>query len=126
MYFQVVLAEPDQTSGIPEYLRLITKPAADAILAGLDAQTHPREALLRQGGGLIARDLTEIAAELGKCICSKKMFDDGEPYATLSRYLAADTATLNRHHYAAHGAPPRSPEASRWLEHALMRGQQVD
>jgi len=41
-YFQVVLAEPDNLSGIPEYLRFVAKPLADVIVSGADLSTYDR------------------------------------------------------------------------------------
>ena len=43
---KVVLQEPNQLSGIPEYLRLVTKPVIDVIMSGADAtKVDPKQIL---------------------------------------------------------------------------------
>ncbi len=59
-YMSVVLAEPDALSGVPEYLRIIAKPVIDFIMAGHDPRSIPKQSLLNNTGGLIARDITFI------------------------------------------------------------------
>eukprot|EP01060_Flectonema_neradi_P039427 TRINITY_DN867_c0_g1_i1.p1 TRINITY_DN867_c0_g1~~TRINITY_DN867_c0_g1_i1.p1 ORF type:complete len:753 (+),score=175.72 TRINITY_DN867_c0_g1_i1:147-2405(+) len=59
-YMQVVLQESMEKSGIPEYLRIITKPVVDAIMAGKDSRNVNRYDLLTNGGGLLLRDLVYI------------------------------------------------------------------
>ena len=79
------IQEPDALSGIPEYLRLVTKPLTDLILAGQDPTTVPKIAILKAGGGLLARDVAFIQGELGNCTCSKDGGAAGEPYASLTK-----------------------------------------
>ena len=94
-YFQVVLQEPDSLSGIPEYLRLVTKPLVDVILSGGTLSRVNRTALLQQNAGLLLRDITYIKSELQNCTCSGSSAM-GEPFASLSVNLPADRPHLNR------------------------------
>lgn len=103
MWFQIALQEPFGTSGIPEYLRLITKPVADLVIGGHDADAAPRADVLAQGGGLLRRDIDYIASELGDCTCSKKPFAKGEPFKTLTKGLPADKPKKNRRQLAKQG-----------------------
>ena len=107
-YFQVPLQEPDALSGIPEYLRLVTKPVADLILAGQDPASVPRTEIVKNGGGLLARDVAFIQGELGDCTCSKET-QKGEPYASLMANLPKDDPSKNRDVLLAQGAPHQSP-----------------
>jgi len=57
-YFQIVVAEDMQCrSEIPEYLRVIAKPAIDSILAGKPINDRD---LLSRMGGLVLREITDI------------------------------------------------------------------
>ena len=102
MYFQVALQEQFTTSGIPEYLRLLAKPVADLILAGQDPQKAARAGLLAQGGGLLRRDVEDIASALKRCSCTRAN-GSAEPFATLSRTLAPDDPAIDRREYASLG-----------------------
>ena len=59
-YMQVVLQESMEKSGIPEYLRIITKPVVDAIMSGKDTAKVNRYDFLKEGGGLLLRDLVYV------------------------------------------------------------------
>eukprot|EP00754_Rhynchopus_humris_P036465 Rhum_TRINITY_DN18595_c0_g1::Rhum_TRINITY_DN18595_c0_g1_i1::g.167777::m.167777 len=63
-YMQVVLQESYKKSGIPEYLRIVTKPVVDQIVEGTDPADVNRHDLLGAGGGLILRDLAYIQQSL--------------------------------------------------------------
>jgi len=102
-YMQVPLQEPDALSGIPEYLRLVAKPAVDLIMSGVDPSTVSSAALVKAGGALIARDITFIQGELGECRCTGKK-GKGQPYATLMKGLPEDNPKLNRREILATGA----------------------
>ena len=95
-YFQIALQEPYALSGIPEYLRVMAKPMVDAILSGQDWSTYPRHRLLEQGGGLLARDVADIQASLGKCRCKHKPSSHSEPYAALTSHLSPDEPKKTR------------------------------
>eukprot|EP00908_Phaeocystis_cordata_P007617 Transcript_18272.p1 GENE.Transcript_18272~~Transcript_18272.p1 ORF type:complete len:354 (-),score=162.70 Transcript_18272:258-1319(-) len=95
-YFQVALQEPEALSGVPEYLRILTKPVVDVILSGGDPATHPRAEFLAQNAGLLQRDLDDIQSELLQCKCAKKPLHFGEPYKALAANLSADDASLSR------------------------------
>jgi len=103
MWFSVALQEPNPTSGIPEYLRLVAKPVADLIIGGHDPEAAPRAGLLEQGGGLIARDLKYIEGELGSCKCSRMPGVKGEPFKSLSKALPQDEPQVNRREIAGKG-----------------------
>ena len=49
-YFQIPVQEPDALSGIPEYLRLLVKPAADLLMAGQQPEDVPMAELCKAGG----------------------------------------------------------------------------
>jgi hypothetical protein len=61
--------EPDPLSGIPEYLRIVTKPAADYLMAGVQPESLGKGVLCKAGGCLISRDIDFIYGELGDCVC---------------------------------------------------------
>ena len=104
-YFQIALQEDVALSGIPEYLRLLAKPVADAILAGRDPESIPRAQLLAAGGGLLARDLDDIKAALGACECARAPHDRGEPYRSLGswEYMGPDVPEITRRELSAQG-----------------------
>jgi len=95
-YFQIALQEPNALSGIPEYLRVVAKPVVDVILNGSDPYTFPRRELLAQGGGLLKRDLNDIASALQGCKCARRLLAADEPYASLGANLTADLPKLTR------------------------------
>uniref|UniRef100_A0A7S0LI79 Beta-lactamase-related domain-containing protein n=1 Tax=Coccolithus braarudii TaxID=221442 RepID=A0A7S0LI79_9EUKA len=100
LYFQVVLQESYDNSGIPEYLRIVAKPVADLIMAGISPASAPRTGLLQQGGGLLSRDLDYIASSLGSCNCSRAIGVQGEPWASLKANLIGDLPSLDRRTFA--------------------------
>lgn len=103
-YFQIALQEGINLSGIPEYLRLLAKPIADAILAGRDPDTMPKRELLSIGGGLLARDLDDIKSALGTCECRQATGRLGEPYASLGwPYSGPDVPEVTRRELSAQG-----------------------
>jgi len=103
-YMQVVLAEFFDLSGIPEYLRIMTKPVVDVILAGGDPSTWNNSALLEQGAGLLPRDISDIKSALKRCSCAKsKLWDFGEPYKSLGAGMPKDDPKMNRRQIAAAG-----------------------
>merc|ERR1711998_31827 len=94
-YFQVVLQEPDPLSGVPEYLRILTKPVVDLLIGGGSMNNTTKSALLKAGGGLLRRDIAYIQSELGRCKCARSK-QEGEPWASLSSGLPADEKDINR------------------------------
>lgn len=103
-YMQVILQEEDALTGIPEYLRLLAKPIVDVIMGGNDPTTANRQALLDQGAGLIARDITYIKSSLKRCKCSKaSALQFNEPYESLLKLLPADQPNANRREIASNG-----------------------
>lgn len=103
-YMQVVLQEPDPLSGIPEYLRLVTKPIVDIIMSGGDPTAVPKGYILANGGGLLARDVTFIKGELERCSCTHdREFDFQEPYKSLTKGQPEDRPKLNRNTLLAQG-----------------------
>eukprot|EP00039_Didymoeca_costata_P018593 m.334112 g.334112 ORF g.334112 m.334112 type:complete len:484 (+) comp17291_c0_seq1:48-1499(+) len=99
-YFQVAVAETSALSGIPEYLRLVAKPAADILMAGKNPANASRSELLSLGG-LINRDIAFIQSELGDCECTNAQ--KGEPYASLSASLPADEPDKSRYEILGEG-----------------------
>ncbi len=59
-YMQLVVQESYEKSGIPEYLRIGTKPVVDVIMAGGDPQKAPRGSLI----SLALDDITFIASQV--------------------------------------------------------------
>eukprot|EP00755_Sulcionema_specki_P017989 Sspe_Gene.65743::Locus_38878_Transcript_1_1_Confidence_1.000_Length_2344::g.65743::m.65743 len=59
-YMQIVVQESLEKSGIPEYLRIVTKPVVDAIMEGKLVANVNRYDLLTAGGGILLRDLVYI------------------------------------------------------------------
>ena len=101
---QLVIAEPDALSGVPEYLRIIAKPVSDLILNGTDPTTVPNEQILAAGGGLLRRDIEYIATELLTCTCSEVPTTAGEPFNSLLKNLPADQPKVNRRDLLKQGA----------------------
>ena len=101
-YFQIPIQEPDALSGIPEYLRILVKPATDIIMAGGQPEAVPKEVLCRAGGCLLSRDIDFIYGELGDCVCQNKA-GKGEPYTSLNATLPPDEPDLNRRDILAKG-----------------------
>jgi len=95
-YMQVVLQEPNSLSGIPEYLRLVTKPVVDIIMSGADATKVDPKQILAAGGGLLARDVAFIKGELGACKCENIGDHPDMPYHALTADQPADDAKKNR------------------------------
>jgi len=93
---QVVLQEPNSLSGIPEYLRLVTKPVVDIIMSGADATKVDPKQILAAGGGLLARDVAFIKGELGTCKCENIGDHPDMPYHALTADQPADDAKKNR------------------------------
>lgn len=101
-YMQVVLAEPDALSGIPEYLRIVVKPVVDIIMSGQDPTMVNRSSILAAGGGLLRRDVDFIESELESCKCSGST-RKGEPYATLEQDQPEDKKDKMRYDLLARG-----------------------
>eukprot|EP00750_Incisomonas_marina_P032142 INCI8908.1.p1 GENE.INCI8908.1~~INCI8908.1.p1 ORF type:complete len:477 (+),score=103.92 INCI8908.1:120-1550(+) len=95
-YWALIIAEPDELSGIPEYLRILAKPVSDLILNGTDPVSVPQQTLLNNGGGILRRDIEYIESVLGACTCSAAANATGEPYATLLKSLPDDEPKVNR------------------------------
>jgi len=100
-YMQVVLAEPNSLSGIPEYLRIVTKPVVDLILSGANVSQINRKEILKNGGGLLRRDIEFIKGELAGCACEKTR---RSPYVILEEGLPADSPSTSRYDLLAAGS----------------------
>ena len=89
-YWSLAINENFATSGIPEYLRMISKPFSDLILNGTDPTTVPNSELLAAGGGILRRDIVYIESELLTCNCTGAPEAHGEPFVSLLDGLPAD------------------------------------
>ena len=88
-YMQIVCREGDQLSGIPEYLRIVSKPIVDYILSGANQTTNQQ--LLALGGGLIYRDVEFMYQSLGNCTCTNDAKNGaGNPWAAMYSRLSPD------------------------------------
>ena len=100
-YLQVVLREPDPLAGLPAYLRIMTKPIVDALMAGRTSIS--RKELLAQGGGLIWRDITDMNRILGNCTCTKDSTRT-QPWAALHSHMPIrDLPNTTRHRILTNG-----------------------
>merc|ERR1712146_230148 len=88
--------EKYNTSGIPEYLRIVAKPISDLILNGTDPTTVENTEILAAGGGIIRRDIVYIESELKECSCTGAPGVKGEPFASLLKNLPQDVPTQYR------------------------------
>lgn len=95
-YFALDINEAFNTSGIPEYLRIITKPVSDLILNGTEPSTVKNSELLAAGGGILRRDIVYIQSELKSCNCTGAPTAKGEPFASLLKNQPADVRTQYR------------------------------